>query len=257
MRQPYWSFIDWTAQWDSTSGVPTAILKGPVTMESLLYILGLQKVAELADFAGRSCTAQEYRGRAAQVQKAVRSHCTGRALTGGSEACLIQDGPGVEEYSTHCQVFAILTGTVTPKEGKELLKETVGNPQYPQCSVAMAFYLLRALELADWYEKSNDIWDTWRNMVKDHLTTCVENDTDARSDCHAWGAVALYELPAVILGVRPASPGFGAIRIAPRMGYLTEAFGSVITPRGEVSVSWKKGEDGSCLLQYRVRRELW
>lgn len=127
MRQPYWSFIDWTAQWDSTSGVPTAILKGPVTMESLLYILGLQKAA----------------------------------------------------------------------------------------------------------------------------------DTDARSDCHAWGAVALYELPAVILGVRPASPGFGTIRIAPRMGYLTEAFGSVITPRGEVSVSWKKGEDGSCLLQYRVRRELW
>ncbi|WP_291224501.1 hypothetical protein [Gemmiger sp.] len=45
-------------------------------------------------------------------------------------------------------------------------------------------------------------------MVENHLTTCVENDTDTRSDCHAWGALLCYELPAVILGVRPAAPGF-------------------------------------------------
>lgn len=256
MRQPYWSFIDWTRQWDSTSGVPTAILQGPVTMESLLYVLGLQKAAKLAEFIGHDCVAQEYRERAIKVQKAIRTFCMGKVMSGSREVSLIQDGPGVSEYSAHCQVFAVLTQTVGMAEGREMLKETVGKEGYPQCSVAMGFYLLRALEMTDWYEKSDDIWNTWRDMLDNHLTTCVENDTDARSDCHAWGAVALYELPAVILGVRPAKPGFAEIEIAPRMGYLTEASGKVITPKGEVFVRWKKAEDGTCQLEYEVPENL-
>ena len=42
----FWSFIDWAVEWENTTGIPPAVLKGPVTMESLLYILGLQKCCE-------------------------------------------------------------------------------------------------------------------------------------------------------------------------------------------------------------------
>lgn len=44
MRHRYWSFIDWAGVWDS--GVPAATGKGSgsVTMESLLYLDGLQKL---------------------------------------------------------------------------------------------------------------------------------------------------------------------------------------------------------------------
>lgn len=44
MRHRYWSFIDWAGVWDS--GVPAATGKGSgsVTMESLLYLYGLQKL---------------------------------------------------------------------------------------------------------------------------------------------------------------------------------------------------------------------
>ena len=73
-------------------------------------------------------------------------------------------------------------------------------------------------------------------MVENHLTTCVENDTDTRSDFHAWGALLCYELPAVILGVRPAAPGFPKVRIEPQVGTLREASGDVITPRGMIHV---------------------
>ena len=59
MRHRYWSFIDGAGVWDS--GVPAATGKGSgsVTMESLLYLYGLQKAAELAEFAGRTDTAAE------------------------------------------------------------------------------------------------------------------------------------------------------------------------------------------------------
>lgn len=250
MRSKYWSFIDWSTRWNATGGVPTACLKGcgSITMESLLYLYGLQHTAELTEFVGRSGLAGEYRERAEALRAAIRKTCLG-AYKGQP---MLQDGPGVDEYSVHTQVFAILTGTVTPEEGRAMLRATVGNPELPQASVAFAFYLFRALERCGWYEKTDELWELWRQMVRDHMTTCVENDTDARSDCHAWASLLCYELPAVILGVRPTAPGFAAISLRPQMGALTEASGDVITPRGPVHVEWKKDADGACRLHYTL-----
>lgn len=77
-------------------------------------------------------------------------------------------------------------------------------------------------------------------MLKLHCTTCIESDSYSRSECHTWGALALYELPSVILGVRPMKPGYQSVRIAPVLGYMTDASGTVKTPKGEVRVSWMK-----------------
>ena len=248
MRHPYWSFIDWARKWDS--GVPGAYAKGDgaITMESLLYLYDLQKAADLADFVQRTGLGYEYRNRAEALKAAIRKNCIGTYH--GQK--LVQDGPGVDEYSVHSQVFAILTGVVSPAEGKSMLQTTVGDPELPQASVAFMFYLFRALERCGWYEKTDELWEFWRQMLRDKMTTCVENDTDRRSDCHGWASLMCFELPAVILGVRPGAPGFAKVRLAPQMGKLTSASGSVITPRGTVHVKWTKTPEGSCDLQYTL-----
>lgn len=255
MRDRYWSFIDWSTKWNQYGGVPDAIMKGShsLTMESLLYLYGLQNAAELADFVGRRGLGDEYRQRAAQVKQAIQKNCFGtyRAADGSAHR-LLQDGPGVDDYSVHCQIFGILTDVVTPEEGRDMLKATVGNPDLAQSSVSFMFYLFRALEKAGWYEETDHQWNLWRQMVTDHMTTCVENDTDARSDCHAWASLMCYEMPAVILGVRPAAPGFAKAHIAPEMGQLASASGEVITPKGFVHVEWKKTADGQCDLHYTL-----
>ena len=252
---PYWSFIDWTPQWDKTGGVPTACLQktGSITMESLLYLLGLDAAKELCRYAGRPDTAREYEGRAGALREALLSSCMGEyALPDGSHIRLLQDGPGVEEYSVHCQAFAILCGLVSAREGRKMLRTVLDDPErFAQCSVAMQFYLFRALEKAEWYEKTDDLWNLWRRMVSDHMTTCVENDTDARSDCHAWASLILYELPCVCLGVRPAAPGFAEISVRPQPGYLSSCRGDVITPRGMVHVEWTKEESGELRIIHR------
>ena len=47
------------------------------------------------------------------------------------------DGPGVKEYSQHCQVFALLTDTVTVENGRIYLERTLSDSEtYAQCSVA-------------------------------------------------------------------------------------------------------------------------
>lgn len=244
MEARFWSFIDWTAEWNDTSGMPTAGLKGPLTMETLLYIYGLQHAGYLAEFLGRTEEAKMYAARAERAQAAVRAYCTG-------PDGMIQDGPGVDEYSQHCQVFALLTDTVDPEAGKANLLRTMREPGYPQCTVAMGFYLFRALEKTGLYAYTDQYWEVWRNMVRLHCTTCVESEAYPRSECHGWGALILYELPSITLGVRPAAPGYQKARIAPVPGYLTRAAGVVKTPVGDIRVSWKT-EGGVFKLDYEA-----
>lgn len=246
-KDAYWSFIDWTVQWDETNGAPSVTERGPITMESLLYIMGLEHAAQLAQFVGRDGIAQEYEKRARDVKNAIRTYCMG---SNG----MLQDGPGIDDYSQHCQVFAILTDTIDLEQGKVNLLKTLQNTQeYTQCSVAMAFYLFRALEKCGLYEYTNELWNQWRDMLKNNLTTCVEDPVGQRSDCHAWGALALYELPAVILGVRPTKPGFEEIEVKPVTGYLEWAEGEVITPKGMVMVKWTKVGD-KVELEYELKK---
>lgn len=240
----YWSFIDWTKEWNTTTGVPSATLEGAITMESLLYIMGLQYAARIVEYLERKDIAVQYLTRAEAVQEAIRKHCVGKNG-------MLQDGPGVDQYSQHVQVFAVLTDTIGIEQGRENLKKTIlKRDEYAQCSVAMAFYLFRALQKTGLYTWTEELWGTWKNMIKNEVTTCVEDEVDERSDCHAWGSLILYELPSVVLGVQPAKPGYEAVRINPEPGYLKEAHGSVITPRGMVKVRWSN--DNEMKLEYEV-----
>ena len=169
---------------------------------------------------------------AENTAQAVRAQCMG-------ENGLYQDGPGVEKYSQHCQVWAVLTETAPNESWKELMRRTLEDKELAKCSVAMVFYLFRAVEKAGLYEESRDLWQLWRDMLQKNLTTCEEDGVNTRSDCHAWGSVALYEIPAIILGVRPTKPGFEEFEVRPNPGYLDWAKGTVITPRGFVDVEWK------------------
>lgn len=244
-RDRFWSFVDWTPEWKETSGIPLAVLKGPVTMESLLYIYGLQAASRIAGYLELHDLAAEYDGEMKKVQNAVRIYMAGKKG-------MLTDGPGIEEYSQHTQVFAVLTGTTEGEQGKRALLKTIEKREdYPQCSVAMAFYLFRAMEMTGLYEYSKEYWGIWRRMLEKHSTTCIEDEVQERSDCHAWGALILYELPSVILGVRPGEPGYQSILIKPCPGYLTEAEGTVVTPGGMVYVHWHKDESGKLLLDYQ------
>ena len=235
-KAPLWSFIDWAKEWMSTEGMPAAGQYGPITMESLLYILGLQKAAELCQYIDQPQEAETYLTRAEAVQTAVRNLC----MNGDG---MITDSPGREEISQHAQVFGILTDTLTAGEGRQNLLRTVQDRSYAQCTVAMCWYLFRALEKTGLYAYTDQYWEVWRGMIRKGCTTCVEAEDYARSECHAWGALILYELPSVILGVRPASPGFERILINPVPGYLTGASGMVRTPKGDVQVFWEKHDE--------------
>ncbi len=107
----------------------------------------------------------------------------------------------------------------------------------------------------------NTILKTWGRMVKLGGTSTWEffqtpwgkvytgnpqppelNDmiNDTISLCHPWSSGATAWLSDHVLGITPTSPGFKTCLIKPFFGNLSWAYGSVPTPKGRISVWWKK-----------------
>jgi hypothetical protein len=244
----YWSFIDWTPEWQQTEGVPTAIKDGPLTMESLLFIYGLQHAQKIAHFLNKISDEREFIELSESVKEAVNKYCYRDGL--------YRDGPTNNNVCVHTQVFAILGDVVTNvKSAQKLLYDTVSNSAYPQCSVSMSYYLFRAFEKVGIYNETSKLWAPWRKMLHDNLTTCVENYTDQRSDCHAWGSIALYELPIVMLGIHPTAPGFKSARINPIFVDCSYARGGLMTHFGPIICDFRLS-NGQVLGEVSIPKEI-
>ena len=71
------------------------------------------------------------------------------------------------------------------------------------------------------------------------------------SQSHAWSASVVREIFEYLLGVRFTEPGAAAVVIQPPACRLEAAQGTVPTPRGPISVAWRRTPDG-VELEYSV-----
>jgi hypothetical protein len=76
----------------------------------------------------------------------------------------------------------------------------------------------------------------WKDLVRQGLKTPVEEPGNTRSDCHGWGSHPLFHLQASVAGVRPASPGFRTVRIAPEPGSLPKIVSRIPHPDGFIAL---------------------
>ncbi|WP_068609837.1 alpha-L-rhamnosidase-related protein [Paenibacillus swuensis] len=231
----YWNWVDWVEAWPD--GIPPATHAGANTAYSMKYAVALDYVAELCEATGRGDAAAEYRQRSRDVRAALLS----RAWS--PEKRMFRDSPDVEAYSQHMQVYGVLAGLVSGEDARELLRRALSDKELPQMSYSNGFYVFRALALAGIYEEAYAAWEPWHRMVGLNMTSWAEDPFMQRSDCHAWGAVPLYDFTAEVLGVKPGLPGYAEILVSPKPGPLTWAKGTVATPHGEVYVSWRVDQD--------------
>lgn len=230
----YWSFVDWTPEWNPTRGIPTAAADGPISIYSMMYSVALQAAADLAEASGRPGVGEEYRNRAGRLNAAVR-----KVFWSAGER-LFRDGVGDSEFSQHAQIWAVLAGVEQGPVAVDLLERALdADRRLVKASYVVLFFLFRALATVGRYERSFELWDRWRGFVELNVSTWPEGDFQPRSECHAWSAIPLAEFPCEILGVQPAEPGYRQIRIAPQIGQLSWARGKVATPRGLVTVDWR------------------
>lgn len=237
----YWDQIDWVDQWDAIAGRTPAGAVGPATTHNLMYAVALQAAARINRITGREGVAQEYEERASSILENVGRYCWSETER------MYMEGPGYEEYSQHAQVYAVLSGLAEGGKARDLLTRTLEKKDIAQCSFTQQFFLFRALEKCGAYELTGRQWDLWKVLLDKNLTTVPEvpdGKRSPRSDCHAWGALPLYEFTRCILGVKPGAPGWESIVIEPHTLTLPGANGRVTTPKGPVSVAWTNDENG-------------
>ncbi|CAK7218405.1 hypothetical protein SBRCBS47491_003498 [Sporothrix bragantina] len=260
VRRPgIWNYIDWTDAWKPYGSPPVCERTGFSTFTNQMYAHTLNVAARVVgDTLGRHAVASEYRQRAQNITAAVQKHCFDGVFFTDSLASAQADEAPAPPRSQHCQVWAVLSGAVQGRAAQELLRQTMHRTaagEFVQGSIAMSFYILRALSMAGgsvYDDHFHTIWKApWLAQLAMGVTTWVEDDIAQRSDCHAWGSVPLYEFVAEVAGVQPAAPGWATIQVRPRLQLYAE-FNARVPMRmvdgktvGLVHVSWKRETRGT------------
>jgi hypothetical protein len=235
---PWWNFADWAyTHAPFVRGVPPGGDEGGSTLITLQFLDALQHAAELADSLGAPEDAAHYRAVARRVADGVRSAAwdAGRGL--------FADSPARAVFSQHTNSLAVLTGLVPPAEQGEVMRKVISDSSLVQAGYYFQFYVNEALARAGEGDRYIERLAPWRGMLDLGLTTVPETPEPTRSDSHAWSAHPNYGMLSIILGVRPASPGFRSVRIAPALGPLRRAEGSVPHPRGDIVVKLERTGD--------------
>jgi hypothetical protein len=230
-----WDFVDWAQPWKATEGAPITRAGEGITVYSMMYIYALEKGARLQRLVGRGAVAEEYLTRAFEMREAVKAACydAGKGLYADSERKV--------SFSQHAQIWAVLSGLVSGVEAKRLLERSM--TLEAKAGYAYAYLFFRALEKADCYHLSAPLMEQLYGLLDKGATTIPETPySDSRSECHAWGAVALYEFTTMILGVKLQDQDTRKIVICPHIDGRKHAFGTAYTRFGAVEVRWQAGE---------------
>lgn len=236
-RLPFWNITDWCPRWPR--GVVPGADTGPTCIISAQFIRGLGEAAEI------EAAAEEHR-RAADLRcEADRLRAVLHRRFWSEEQGLYFDRPGGPEVSQYGNAWAIVAGGAGERERRRIMSRFPDDPSLAPGSFFWWHTGFRALEIAGAYDRMPDFLGPWHEMVDAGLDTFVEENSYWRSLCHAWSAHPALEFLERVLGVTPREPGFASIDVRPHLCGLTHARGSVCTPRGRVSVSWRR--DGARL----------
>ncbi len=242
----YWNFIDWATPWGydkergCEGGTPIGVYEtSEIAIYNPMMAYFLQCAAKLNAICGRNDVCQEYLDLAEMLKKNTEKYFYNK------EAGLYADDRSHKYYSQHMQTWCVLSGVCKGRRAKSIMKKSLGLEA--KATYAFAYFYFRALERVGLYDKTKEMMDSYRGLLKLNCTTIPETPTYSRSDCHAWGALAIYEFSATVLGVRTENVGERSISIKPYIKGRNFAKGTVSTIAGNVRVEWKK-EKGSFVL---------
>jgi hypothetical protein len=186
--------------------------------------------------------------------RAASWHAAAAAMTRAVEDKLLEPAAASEADGGS----VLWSGLLDEARGADLARRLLSRQAAPLGCPFQALFLVEGLYEAGRPREALDYLRAyWGEMLARGATTFwehfslawppgVEPDRGV-SRCHGWSAGPTYTLPARVLGVRPLTPGFGELLVAPQPGDLTWARGIVPTPHGPVAVSWRLESDSFVL----------
>jgi len=236
---PYWNFTDWceTKGWEN--GMAPIGKDGFSAALDLQLLWAYQLAAELENNLGMKEYAKQYDAAAVQLKQTIQKKYWDNTKK------LFADTDEKDVFSQHTNSLAILTGLTSEADAAALAKRMLSDNNLTQATIYFKYYLHLALTRAGLGNDYLKWLDVWKQILAMGMTTWAEisDINNTRSDCHAWGASPNIELYRIVLGIDSDAPGFKKIKVAPHLGSLTHAGGTIPHPNGNIAVNYEKVND--------------
>ncbi|MCD6509852.1 MAG: alpha-L-rhamnosidase N-terminal domain-containing protein [Thermoprotei archaeon] len=251
-----WNMLDWAPMDTPSSGI--------VTHLNAWLVEALRRAANMALALGYKDDAQHFLKLSKKVKEAINEHLWDEGAQAYIDS-IHADGTRSKVISVQTNAVVYLCDCVTPEREQVIRKKILDPPEdwVRPGSPFVLFFILEALEKMGEHKRIIDyIRRYWGFMLDRGATTFWETfpgwmkDIWTRSYCHGWSSAPTYFLSTLILGVRPAKPGFRRARIEPKICDLRRARGRVPTPLGDIYVAWERNDEGKFKLSIRLPKDV-
>lgn len=225
---PWWNYVDAADGFER--GTPPGSDDGHSIVISLQMLYVLEYAEELANEFGQKHDVSYYRELIQTLRQSIPEQGWDKKRQ------LMADTPGLNSFSQHANILAILTDLVPEEYQKLLIKRIFTDNDLVQATYYFRFYLFRAMRKAGIGNEYLNQLGPWHDALALGMTTFPEHPEPSRSDAHAWSSSPNYDFLATVAGIRPDSPGFNSVLIEPNPGHLEWIQASIPHPKGEIRV---------------------
>jgi len=236
-----WNMFDWAPQ-DASHKVVT---------HNQMFLAGALCSAETAALAlKKRSDAKMFRRFREELTDAINKHLWSAKQKAYIDS-IHNDGTPSSVCSQQTNGLAILYKVAPPERARNIARMIVDAPD-GVVKVGSPFALFFTLEALAGEARHDELLSIvrsrWGAMVNAGATTFWETFPGwerqfvSRSLCHAWSAGPTYFLSRYQLGVEAAAPGFARAMIRPVPADMEWCAGSAPTPKGKISVSWKRSD---------------
>lgn len=242
----YWNFVDW-----SYHVIGTDLQGKNACIVNAFHIHALDALAQLLAHSDET-RSKRYAAKARHVAGAVQLRFWMRDANCLAEYLLSPSSPVWAGRLTHA--LWLLTGHV-PDSTKHSVVSALAREDLPLPELYMMVFVLKAFAERGEIDRALDIIKRyWFPIIDSGSPTIWEMNVhqqgkeafdQAGSLCHGFSNAPITVLQQHVLGVTPTSPGFETIDIAPQLGHLAFARGTVVTPLGDIEVEHRRQADGT------------
>jgi hypothetical protein len=232
-----WNFVDWVPRW--RNGVPPDGDFGVSSIVNWHFVHTLKLAAELEGHVGEA----EIASRCERIAREIAGASVQRFWEPARG--LFADDAGRTSFSEHVQCLAILSGMLDEDRMNQVGTGLLTQGDLARATIYFTHYLFEACRTlaprarslgADPVSRLFERLSLWFELRDKGFVTTFESPEPTRSDCHGWGAHPLFHYFATILGIRPAGFGMKRVEVAPNLGPLEYATGTMPHPAGAIEV---------------------